>query len=59
MPYSSDWGNGVAYVMCILPIGILRVMGLKAEAVPEPVWIFAMSFLYSLGESKLVALNSS
>jgi len=39
----------IAYLTCILPIAITRLIGLKEENVPEPVWIFAMFFLFSLG----------
>jgi len=39
----------VAYLTCILPIAIIRLVGLKQENVPEAVWIFGMFFLFSLG----------
>ncbi|KAF8573324.1 hypothetical protein K439DRAFT_1559057 [Ramaria rubella] len=34
---------------CIFPIAITHLIGLKEENVPEPVWIFSMFFLFSLG----------
>ncbi|KAF8586786.1 hypothetical protein K439DRAFT_918942 [Ramaria rubella] len=39
----------IAYLTCIFPIAIVRLIGLKEENVPEPVWIFSMFFLFSLG----------
>lgn len=38
-----------AYLTCILPIAIIRLVGLKNANVPESVWIFGMFFLFSLG----------
>lgn len=39
----------IAYLACIFPIAIVRLVGLKDEQIPEPVWIFCMFFLFSLG----------
>ncbi|KAF8519886.1 hypothetical protein BU17DRAFT_65701 [Hysterangium stoloniferum] len=39
----------VAYLTCILPIAITRLVGLCIDDVPESVWIFGMFFLFSLG----------
>lgn len=38
-----------AYLTCVLPIAIIRLVGLRNVNVPESVWIFAMFFLFSLG----------
>jgi len=39
----------VAYLTCIMPIAIIRLVGLREENVPESVWIFGMFFLFALG----------
>ncbi|KAF8579863.1 hypothetical protein K439DRAFT_1522681 [Ramaria rubella] len=39
----------MAYFRCIFPIAITHLIGLKEENVPEPIWIFSMFFLFSLG----------
>ncbi|KIJ47474.1 hypothetical protein M422DRAFT_778100 [Sphaerobolus stellatus SS14] len=39
----------IGYLVCIFPISVTRLVGLKEQAVPEQVWIFAMFFLFSLG----------
>ncbi|KAF8496341.1 hypothetical protein JB92DRAFT_1057588 [Gautieria morchelliformis] len=39
----------VAYVACILPIAVIRLIGLKDPNVNEAAWIFGMFFLFSLG----------
>jgi hypothetical protein len=41
----------IAYLACILPIAIIRLVGLKEANVPEAVWIFGMFFLFLLGTS--------
>ncbi|GJJ12957.1 hypothetical protein Clacol_007204 [Clathrus columnatus] len=39
----------VAYLTCIFPIAIIRLVGLHEANVSEAIWIFGMFFLFSLG----------
>ncbi|GJJ14810.1 hypothetical protein Clacol_009078 [Clathrus columnatus] len=39
----------IAYLACIFPIAIVRLVGLKDEEIPDAIWIFSMFFLFSLG----------
>ncbi|KIJ49158.1 hypothetical protein M422DRAFT_246963 [Sphaerobolus stellatus SS14] len=39
----------IAYLACIMPIAIIRLVGLSEDTIPDPVWVFAMFFLFSLG----------
>ncbi|KAF8585184.1 hypothetical protein K439DRAFT_1616137 [Ramaria rubella] len=43
-----------AYLTCILPIAVTRLIGFDEETVPEAVWIFGMFFLFFLGAADAV-----
>ncbi|KAF8498874.1 hypothetical protein BU17DRAFT_72286 [Hysterangium stoloniferum] len=38
-----------AYLTAVMPIAVIRLLGLKEERVPEGAWILGMSFLFALG----------
>ncbi|KIJ56036.1 hypothetical protein M422DRAFT_23475 [Sphaerobolus stellatus SS14] len=38
-----------AFLVCILPIAVTRLAGLREQEIPEQVWIISMFFLFSLG----------
>ncbi|KAF8579121.1 hypothetical protein K439DRAFT_1638277 [Ramaria rubella] len=44
----------VAYLTCILPIAVTRLIGFEEDTVPEAVWIFGMFFLFFLGAADAV-----
>ncbi|KAF8506384.1 hypothetical protein JB92DRAFT_2962304, partial [Gautieria morchelliformis] len=43
-----------AYLTCILPITVTRLISLKGDDLPELVWIFGMFLLLSLGAADAV-----
>jgi hypothetical protein len=45
-----EYGDTIAYLTCIIPISIARLIGLQEETVPQAVWILGMSFLFFLGK---------
>jgi hypothetical protein len=42
--------NCAAFLTCILPISVTRLIGLRGDDVPEIVWIVGMLLLFSLGK---------
>ncbi|KAF8580212.1 hypothetical protein K439DRAFT_1637189 [Ramaria rubella] len=49
----------IAYLTCILPIAVTRLVGFDEETVPESVWIFGMFFLFSLGAADAVIYTTT
>ncbi|KAF8591168.1 hypothetical protein K439DRAFT_1611481 [Ramaria rubella] len=39
----------IAYLTCILPISIIRILGFHLKNIPETAWIVGMFFLFALG----------